>query len=61
MQLALLDDIGSADSVSKETLRHPEYLFPLKYAVETLSGDERGWASRADGAKRRMPISNMSD
>lgn len=58
MQLALLDDIGSRDSVSKERLRHHEYLFPLKYAVETSSGDERVWASRAVGAKRRMPISN---
>lgn len=41
MQLALLDDIGSIDSVSKERLRHHEYLCPLKYAVETSSGDKR--------------------
>jgi len=58
MQLALLDDIGSSDSVSKKGLRHHEYLFPLKYTVETSSGDERAWASRAVGTKRRMLISS---
>lgn len=50
MQLALLDDIGSTDSVSKEKLRHYKYLFPLKCAVETSSGDERVLTSRPVGA-----------
>lgn len=58
MQLALLDDTGYRDSVSKERLRHHEYLFPLKYTGETSSGEGRIWASRAVGAARRMPISN---
>lgn len=55
-QLALLDDSGSTDSVSKERLRHLKYLFPLKYAVETSSGDERVLTSRLKG---RMLLSNM--
>lgn len=55
MQLALLDDIESTDSVSKERLRHHEYLFPLKYAVETSSGDERVRASRQKGLKEECP------
>lgn len=50
MQLALLDDIGSTGSVSKERLRQHKYLFPLKYAVETSSGDERVLTSRPVGA-----------
>lgn len=49
IQLALLGDIGSTDSVSKERLRHHKYLFPLKYAVETSSGDEKVLTCRAVG------------